>query len=312
MRLFLFSFICVTLAVSCVTPPSSDGAGETGGTSSGGADSAGTVGSGRDTDSGKTEPSRGQDLLPEVFQEWFGTAVGQNIARVFPLLVNTASSDGSVIEEVEGNTLYLSRGIFPPAPSGEEIELESLGMKLLSRSEMYGRLDRPETLTVAILETEELNSFSSGNGIILITRGLLDCAQTEAQKAAILSHEIAHQAAADPLIPIDPAALAALFGGRVPSEAEFNSAFESDPDIRKAVNEMLMGSLFLVMDSGYGEEAEFRADTQAVTILERGGYKRRTYTDLLRNIEAVYNPQRPDMAVTHPAPGARLAKLGVK
>jgi hypothetical protein len=300
MQRFLLPFICVLFVISCVTTPSPKAP-----------DSVG-AGSSQIGDSGKKETVKEPDILPEVFQEWFGIGMGQNIARVFPVLVKTVSPGGSMLEETsgEGNASYLSRGIFPPVPGREEIELESLGMKLLRRTEFYGRLARPDTLIVVVLETEELNSFSSGNGIILVTRGLLDCAKDEAQRAAILAHEIAHHMAGDPLAPVDENALAACFGGVIPAEGDFTRALDSDPDIRKKANEMLLASLFLVMDSGYGEDAECEADNNAVTILEKGGYKRSAYTGLLQNIQAAYTPQRPDMATTHPSPEVRLANLG--
>ena len=46
---------------------------------------------------------------------------------------------------------------------------------------------------VFLLESDNLNAFSSGAGAIYVTRGLLKKLQTEAELASIISHEMAHQ-----------------------------------------------------------------------------------------------------------------------
>ena len=46
---------------------------------------------------------------------------------------------------------------------------------------------------VFLLKTDKINAFSSGAGALYITEGLLDTLQTEAELAAVLCHEMAHQ-----------------------------------------------------------------------------------------------------------------------
>ncbi|WP_460224949.1 M48 family metalloprotease [Aurantivibrio infirmus] len=53
--------------------------------------------------------------------------------------------------------------------------------------------DRPElTYTFTIIDSPDINAFALPGGYIYINRGLINYLQTEAQLAAVLSHEIAH------------------------------------------------------------------------------------------------------------------------
>ena len=45
---------------------------------------------------------------------------------------------------------------------------------------------------VKVLDSDEVNAFSTPGGHILITRGMVNCATSEDSMAAILAHEIAH------------------------------------------------------------------------------------------------------------------------
>ena len=55
--------------------------------------------------------------------------------------------------------------------------------------------ERPETFGgyhFLALDSAEINAFAAPGGLILVTRGLLDCCQTEDELAAVLAHEIGH------------------------------------------------------------------------------------------------------------------------
>ena len=43
-----------------------------------------------------------------------------------------------------------------------------------------------------LLDTPEINAFAAPGGLILVTRGLAQCAANEDELAAVLAHEIAH------------------------------------------------------------------------------------------------------------------------
>ncbi len=55
--------------------------------------------------------------------------------------------------------------------------------------------DRPETFGgyhFLLLDSNEINAFAAPGGLILVTRGMLQCCANEDELAAVLAHEIAH------------------------------------------------------------------------------------------------------------------------
>jgi Zn-dependent protease with chaperone function len=58
-----------------------------------------------------------------------------------------------------------------------------------------GRSDLRVPLKVHLLESPEINAFALPGGFLFINRGLLEAAETEAQLAGVIAHEIAHAAA---------------------------------------------------------------------------------------------------------------------
>ena len=65
--------------------------------------------------------------------------------------------------------------------------LENLTYKLASRSQL-----QDHRLSFIIIDSEELNAFAAPGGIIGVNTGLFLNAQTEAEFASVMAHEIAH------------------------------------------------------------------------------------------------------------------------
>jgi predicted Zn-dependent protease len=65
--------------------------------------------------------------------------------------------------------------------------LESLTYKLASRSEL-----QDHRLSFVIIDSQDLNAFAAPGGIIGVNTGLFLNAQTEAEFASVMAHEIAH------------------------------------------------------------------------------------------------------------------------
>ncbi len=67
--------------------------------------------------------------------------------------------------------------------------LNTLGQTLAMAS------DRPETFGgyhFLLLDTDEINAFAAPGGLILVSRGLVNCCRNEDELASVLAHEIAH------------------------------------------------------------------------------------------------------------------------
>lgn len=64
-----------------------------------------------------------------------------------------------------------------------------LGQNLVAHS------DAKAAFTIKVIDAEEINAFALPGGILYVNRGLLETAESEAELAGIMAHEIAHVAA---------------------------------------------------------------------------------------------------------------------
>lgn len=107
-----------------------------------------------------------------------------------PSLGDRISGTVSLGQEYEMGQQFLSqirRGA-PTIPDALlKTYLENLTYKLASRSEL-----QDHRLSFVIIDSQELNAFAAPGGIIGVNTGLFLNAQTEAEFASVMAHEIAH------------------------------------------------------------------------------------------------------------------------
>lgn len=183
--------------------------------------------------------------------------------------------------------------------------LNQVGQSLAQFSE------RPETFGgyhFLALDSAEINAFATPGGLILVTRGLLDCCQTEDELAAVLAHEIGHVEKQH--------GLRAIRTGRLNSaltilavEAGKNLGGEQLAEVTKAFDESINDITTTLMNSGYSRKLEYEADAAAVGILRRAGYQSGALVAMLENMAKNWDSSRHDFAATHPAPADRIAQL---
>ena len=183
--------------------------------------------------------------------------------------------------------------------------LNQVGQSLAQFSE------RPETFGgyhFLALDSAEINAFAAPGGLILVTRGLLDCCQTEDELAAVLAHEIGHVEKQH--------GLRAIRTGRLNSaltilavEAGKNLGGEQLAEVTKAFDESINDITTTLMNSGYSRKLEYEADAAAVGILRRAGYQPGALVAMLENMAKNWDSSRHDFAATHPAPADRIAQL---
>jgi hypothetical protein len=124
------------------------------------------------------------------------------------LLFSSCSNTQRLDPSVEHETAYATTDWFYSNYGMiNDREVSTLAHRLLTRlssaipsvvatdSYLFGSSDRYLNYPwqLYILNSKELNAFSAGAGVIFITGGLIEAAQTEAELAAIISHEMAHQ-----------------------------------------------------------------------------------------------------------------------
>lgn len=176
---------------------------------------------------------------------------------------------------------------------------------------------RPETFGgyhFLVLDSDDINAFAAPGGLILATRGLLKCCQTEDELAAVLAHEVGHVEKQH--------GLRAIRTGRLNSalttlavEAGKNLAGEQLAEVTKAFDESINDIAGTLMNSGYSRKLEYEADAAAVEILKKAGYQPGALVAMLENMAKNWDSSRHDFAATHPAPADRIAqlkKLGVE
>ena len=169
---------------------------------------------------------------------------------------------------------------------------------------------RPNTFLgyhFAVLDSPEPNAFACPGGIILVTLGLLKLCGSEDELAAALAHELAHVARRDGIKSIKAARLADVrtmaraerVKRRGGPKAELVADYgETIADVRKTI-----------MVNGYGRQAEWSADQEALATLARSGYNTSALRSLLQKIAAQEKSGGYRILRTHPPAYLRLARL---
>ena len=153
-----------------------------------------------------------------------------------------------------------------------------------------------------VIDSADLNAFAAPGGYVLLTKGLYQKMQNEAQLAGVLGHEIAHIVKKhqlkvlqkQQLLGYGASRLSGLFG-------------KKDKLAKKALN---TGAE--ISARGLDKDAEFEADRMGLTLAYRAGYDAYGLPDVLQTIGQT-NKSDSSVALlfkTHPSPDERLAKLG--
>jgi predicted Zn-dependent protease len=197
-------------------------------------------------------------------------------------------------------TVFSKYRAYKDAKANDYLNLLGTGLAYVS--------DRPETFRgyhFQVLDSEEINAFAAPGGLIMVSRGILRCAGTEDEVAAILAHEIGHVVMEHGLKAIQTSRLTsaltstALAAGQTlaPSELQELTATFGD-SIGDITNTLIT--------SGYSRDQESEADRQAVIILGRAGYDRMALVRMLEVMKTKLEPGGLDFAKTHPDPDDRI------
>ncbi len=159
-----------------------------------------------------------------------------------------------------------------------------------------------------IMDTDDINAFGAPGGLVLVSRGLLRCATTEDEVAAILAHEIGHVSLKH--------GLSAISQGRwteAALEIAKYAAQSSDSALLRNLTDSFGGVISdivkTMVTSGYSRDLEKQADLEAVRILHDVGYDPAALVRVLKAMEPKLKPGGKDFAKTHPDPETRIAYL---
>lgn len=175
--------------------------------------------------------------------------------------------------------------------------VNQVGRWVASQSE---RADLPWKF--GVIESEDINAFSAPGGYVLITKGLYQKLQNEAQLAGVLGHEIAHITKKHQLKVLQKQQLLGYGASRL------SMILAKDNQLAKKA----IDSGAEISARSLDKEAEFEADRMGMVLATRAGYEPYGLAEVLQTI-AQTNKTDNSVALlfkTHPHPDERLAKLG--
>jgi len=128
--------------------------------------------------------------------------------------------------------------------------------------------------TFTVLNTKMINAFALPGGYIYITRGLLALANSEAEIAGVLAHEIGH--------------VTARHAAQRHSQSVFAGIGAAAVGILSGSGELanLVGSGLGIYLRSYSREQEFEADKLGIRYLKRAGFNSRAMAGFLANLRA--------------------------
>jgi predicted Zn-dependent protease len=219
-------------------------------------------------------------------------------ARLFQaaLLLTFCLSTGELGASVADNISALREaptraGANSPASQSQLERLRRVMLPLLRASDHPQRLDQ---VRIRIVDDPSLNAGSAGNGVFIVTTGLLNKA-TDDQLRGVLAHEIAHDdlghAARAQVLLTGLGLGVGLLEQIIPGSSAITP---------------LAGTLIA---RNYSRPQEYEADRHAVKILRRSGYSKDVMIDTLTWLKLTSGDNGGGFLSTHPAISERIQAL---
>jgi Zn-dependent protease with chaperone function len=153
--------------------------------------------------------------------------------------------------------------------------------------------------TFEVINQKEINAFALPGGPMFLNRGMIEAAETEAQMASVMAHEISH---------------VALRHGT--AQATKGQKFQIGAIAGQVIGAIVGGAAGSVIAQGsqfglstyflrYSREYERQADLLGAQIMARTGYDPREMATMFRTIQAQGGRGGPEWLSSHPDPGNR-------
>ena len=152
-----------------------------------------------------------------------------------------------------------------------------------------------------VIESNDLNAFAAPGGYVLITKGLYQKLENEAQLAGVLGHEVAHIVKKHQLKVMQKQALLS-YGANM-----LGDKLDSSELAKKAI-----GTGAEISARSLDKSAEYEADRMGMILAARAGYDAYGLAEILNTLATV-NQDDDSVALlfkTHPKPDERLVQLG--
>jgi predicted Zn-dependent protease len=161
---------------------------------------------------------------------------------------------------------------------------------------------------VAILDSTEINAFSTSGGHIFVTRGLIGVANSEDTLAAVLAHEIAHIQLQHSIKSIK----SSRFANAVVETANAASTVATGTQLKELTETfgVSVDEAVNTLNNGYSQNQEYDADTLAVSLMASAGYDPASLVTMLTSLrEKQGNQTSSGFGKTHPSPDKRITSV---
>ena len=157
-----------------------------------------------------------------------------------------------------------------------------------------------------VIQSDGINAFAAPGGYVVITLGLYQLLDNEAQLAGVLAHEIAHVVRKHHLEALQETLQRDLLSDLAVAAVDSKQEHE-------AMRQLIHSGLQLYT-TGLDREYEYEADLRGVVLAARAGYDPYAFLDVLTTIDSI-NPDSAELTVmmnTHPPTAERLDTLATK
>ena len=225
-----------------------------------------------------------------------GDMVGGNLGHL--IKAGGHASNAMSLSEDDENSLGQSAGISltNTYPTCADVNLTKY-VNFVGLTVAMGSDDPNAKYVFAVLETPEVNAWSTPGGWIFVSRGVLNNCQNEAELAGVLAHEIAHVNHHDGLDEVKAAeGKAALVEGAQASDrtSQFSDIADKGVDV--------------LTKQAHSQPSELKADAAAVHFISAAGYDPAAYLQLLQRLQQVAAHGGGVMS-THPGIDKRIATV---
>ena len=158
-----------------------------------------------------------------------------------------------------------------------------------------------------VMDSTDVNAFALPGGTVLITQGLYDRLQDEAELAAVLAHEIAHVVERHQV-----KAIKKEMGKDFAAELAGEAAGRSDNVFVQRFGDRAFKVGTELFVRGLDKNDEYQADAHGMVIAARGGYNPYALVSVLHTLDGTA-PDDAGVALmfsTHPNPVSRIDYLG--
>jgi len=202
-------------------------------------------------------------------------------------------------EKIGGDLASMILGAAPLVDNADEQHyVNRVGMWLAMHTE---RADLPWHF--GIIDTDDVNAFSTPGGYVLITRGLFERFRNESELAGVLAHEISHV--------VQKHHLHALQNEmRTSAVADAGSSVVGSGGVTGILTEQVIKAGKTLYTRGLDKNDEYEADRMGVVIAARSGYSPYGLVGVLQTLSAEQDQKGLALMMkTHPNPADRIERL---